>query len=48
MLKSVAFSGATGCEGIRKSVKFELKAEPFTIQLSNVPGNSIGVAVSGE
>jgi hypothetical protein len=48
LLKSVAFSGATGCEGIRKSVKFDLKAEPFTIQLSNVPGNSIGVAVSGD
>jgi hypothetical protein len=25
-----------------------LKAEPFTIQLSNVPGNSIGVAISGD
>jgi len=48
LLKSVAFSGATGCEGIRKSVKFDLKAEPFTIQLSNVPGNSIGVAISGD
>src|SRR5271155_3567190 len=38
-VKSVGFSGATGCEGIRKSVKFELKAEPFTIQLSNVATN---------
>ncbi|MGO9702631.1 MAG: hypothetical protein ACLPX7_25610 [Xanthobacteraceae bacterium] len=47
-LKSVAFSGATGCEGIRKSVKFELKAEPFAIQLSNVATNSIGVAISGD
>jgi hypothetical protein len=48
LLKSVSFSGATGCEGIRKSVKFDLKAEPFAVQLSNVPGNSIGVAVSGD
>ncbi len=48
MLKSTAFSGATGCEGIRKSVKFDVKAEPFTIQLSNVPNNSIGVAISGD
>jgi hypothetical protein len=47
LLKSAAFSGATGCEGIRKSVKFDLKAEPFTIQLSNVAANSIGVAISG-
>ena len=48
LLKSVAFSGATGCAGIRKSVKFDLKAEPFTIQLSNVATNSIGVAISGD
>ncbi len=27
MVKSMAFSGATGCEGIRKSVKFDLKAD---------------------
>jgi hypothetical protein len=47
-LKSVAFSGATGCEGIRKSVKFDLKAEPFAVQLTNVPNNSIGVAISGD
>ncbi len=48
LLKSVAFSGATGCAGIRKSVKFDLKAKPFTIQLSNVATNSIGVAISGD
>ena len=48
LIKSLTFSGATGCEGIRKSVKFELKAEPFAVQLSNVPGNSIGLAISGD
>jgi hypothetical protein len=48
LLKSVAFTGATGCTGIRKSVKFDLKAEPFAVQLSNVPTNSIGVAISGD
>ena len=47
-LKSVSFSGATGCAGIRKSVKFDLKAEPFAIQVSNVPANSIGLAISGD
>jgi hypothetical protein len=47
-LKSVSFSGATGCEGIRKSVKFDLKADPFVVQFSNVPSNSIGVAISGD
>ena len=48
LVKSQTFSGATGCEGIRKSVKFDLKAEPFTVQLSNVPANSIGVAITGD
>jgi class 3 adenylate cyclase len=28
-VKSSAFSGATGCDGVRKSVKFELAAAPF-------------------
>jgi hypothetical protein len=46
-VKSTAFSGATGCEGIRKSVKFDLAAHPLTIELSNVPSNAIGIAVSG-
>ena len=48
LVKSQGFSGATGCAGIRKSVKFDLKAEPFAVQLSNVPANSIGVAISGD
>ena len=48
LVKSLTHSGATGCEGIRKSVKFELKAEPFAVQLSNAPGNSVGLAISGD
>jgi hypothetical protein len=47
-VKSTAFSGATGCEGIRKSVKFDLAARPLTIELSNVPANAIGIVVSGD
>jgi hypothetical protein len=47
-VKSSAFSGATGCEGVRKSVKFDLAAQPLTIELSGVPDNSIGIAVSGD
>ncbi len=46
-VKSSAFSGATGCTGVRKSVKFDLAAQPFTIELSGVPGSSIGLAISG-
>jgi hypothetical protein len=45
-VKSVAFSGATGCDGIRKSVKFDLAAQPFTIELSGVPADTIRIAVS--
>jgi hypothetical protein len=47
-VKSSAFSGATGCEGVRKSVKFGLAAQPLTIELSGVPENSIGIVVSGD
>jgi hypothetical protein len=47
-VKSTAFSGATGCEGVRKSVKFDLTAQPLTIELSGVPDNTIGIAVSPE
>jgi hypothetical protein len=46
IVKSTAFSGATGCEGIRKSVKFDLAAEPFALQFSGVPAASISIAVT--
>ena len=36
-VKSAAFSGALGCEGVRKSVKFDLAAQPLTLELSGVP-----------
>lgn len=45
-VKSAAFTGAMGCEGIRKSVKFNLAAEPFAIQISGVGANTIKVAVT--
>ena len=47
-LKSTAHTGASGCAGIRKSVKFNLDAAPFVVQLSNVPANKIGVAITGD
>ena len=47
-IKSIAATGATGCPGVRKSVKFELAATPFTVQLSGVDANSIKIAISGE
>ena len=45
-VKSTAFSGALGCEGVRKSVKFSLAAAPFTVELSGVKADEIKVAIS--
>ena len=47
-VKSAAFSGATGCEGIRKSVKFDLAAAPFTVELTGIPANTIRIAITGD
>jgi hypothetical protein len=47
-VKSTAFSGATGCDGVRKSVKFELAAKSFTVELSGVRENSIRLVISGD
>ena len=47
-VKSAGFSGATGCEGIRKSVKFDLAAQPLTLELSSVPANTIRIAITGD
>jgi hypothetical protein len=47
-VKSTAFSGARGCEGIRKSVKFDLAAAPFTVELSGIKADSIKLAISGD
>jgi len=48
IVKSTDFSGATGCEGLRKSVKFNFAAAPLTIELSGVPANEIRIVVSGD
>ena len=47
-LKSNAHSGASGCPGIRKSVKFNLDTAPFVVQVSNVPANKIGVVITAD
>jgi hypothetical protein len=44
-LKPVAFSGATDCDGIRKTVKFDLSASPFVVQISGTKENSISIAI---
>ncbi len=47
-LKSITSSGATGCDGVRKSVKFELSAAPFIIQLSGTTAHAIAVVVTAD
>ena len=44
-LKPKAFSGATDCDGIRKTVKFELAASPFVVQVSGARDNSLSIAI---
>ncbi len=44
-LKPKAFSGATDCDGIRKTMKYELSASPFVLQVSGTRDNSISIAI---
>jgi len=43
-----AFSGARGCDGARKSVKFELPGHPVDLQFSGVRASEIAAIVSPE
>jgi hypothetical protein len=45
-LKPTAFSGATDCPHVRKSVKFEVGPAPFILQLSDVPTEAIAVVMT--
>jgi hypothetical protein len=44
-LKPKGFSGATDCDGIRKTMKYELSANPFVLQISGAREDSISVAI---
>lgn len=44
-LKPVAFSGATDCEGIRKTMKYQLSASPVVLQISGARESTISVAI---
>jgi hypothetical protein len=44
-LKPKAFSGATDCDGIRKTMKYELSASPFVLQISGARDDSISIAI---
>jgi hypothetical protein len=42
---ATAHAGATDCEGIRKTMKYELAAKPFVPQISGTKENAISVAI---
>jgi hypothetical protein len=44
-LKPTAFSGATDCAGIRKTMKYEISAGPFVLQVSGTKQDSISIAI---
>jgi hypothetical protein len=44
-LKPKAFSGATDCDGIRKTMKYEISASPFVLQISGVKEDAVSVAI---
>jgi hypothetical protein len=44
--KSTAFSSATGCAGLRKSVKFNLSAKPLTVEISGATAPSVSLAIT--
>ena len=44
-LKPKAFSGATDCDGIRKTMKYEISASPFVLQVSGIKEDAVSVAI---
>ena len=45
-LKAVAFSSVAGCNGIAKSVKFEMAAAPLLIELSGTTASAVAIVVT--
>jgi hypothetical protein len=44
-LKPKAFSGATDCDGIRKTMKYEMSASPLVLQISGAREDSVSIAI---
>jgi hypothetical protein len=47
-IKPQAFSGVKGCDGLRKSLRFQLVAGPLTLQVSDAEGEEIAIVVGRE
>jgi hypothetical protein len=45
LLKPKGFSGATDCDGIRKTMKYEISANPLVLQISGIRENSVSIAI---
>jgi hypothetical protein len=45
-LRTVGFTGAKGCDGVAKSVKFDLAAAPYVIELSGTSAHSVALVVT--
>jgi hypothetical protein len=44
-LKPKAFSGATDCAGLRKTMKYEISASPLLLQISGTKEDTISIAI---
>src|ERR1700692_4141696 len=44
-LKPKGFSGATDCDGIRKTMEYEISAKPLVLQVSGTKEDSISIAI---
>ena len=45
-LKPAAFTGATDCPHVRKSVKFDIGPAPFALQVSGAPATGVAVVIT--
>ncbi|QXX76563.1 hypothetical protein MHY1_p00085 (plasmid) [Methylovirgula sp. HY1] len=48
ILKSSGFTGAAGCDGLAKSVTFDLAAAPFIIEISGSAARESALVVTGD
>jgi hypothetical protein len=46
MLKSTDHTGAVGCDGLAKSLKFDLAATPFTVEISSSTQPAVALVVT--
>jgi hypothetical protein len=44
-LKPKGFSGVSGCEGIHKTMKFDLVTGPVTVQLSGIAKDAVNLVI---